>query len=129
MGCHVERERAPRIAIVAAAVTLAACLLMPAVAWAQGTATFSAHGSAEQVYVTGLAPYARISLLTRGGRTLSRRRADSLGGLLFRNVPPGHGYRVRLLSGGEESGPIAVHSDAAAPWDPSVYKQAITDNG
>src|SRR5258708_23868912 len=57
--------------------------------------TFSAHGSAEQVYVTGLAPNAQMSLLMPGGRTLYTQQAESLGGVLFRNVPPGSGYRVR----------------------------------
>jgi len=79
--------------------------------------------------VTGLKPYARMSLLTRRGRTLYTQRADSLGGLLFRNVPPGKGYRVRLDSNGTESGPITVHSDRAAPWDPGIYRQSIPDNG
>jgi uncharacterized protein len=96
---------------------------------AAAAATFTAQGSAEQVYVTGLAPYARASLLTRNGKTLYTQSGDSLGGLLFRNVAPGAGYRVRLYPGGAESGPITVHSDAAAPWDPSVYNQTIPDNG
>ncbi len=91
--------------------------------------TFSAHGSAEQVYVTGLAPGAQMSLLTSAGTTLYTQSADSLGGLLFRNVAPGSGYRVRLNANGAESGPITVHSDAAAPWDPSIYNQSIPDNG
>ena len=34
-----------------------------------------------------------------------------------------------LASDGEESGPLTVHSDAAAPWDPSIYKQSIPDDG
>jgi uncharacterized protein len=93
------------------------------------TPTFSAHGSAEQVYVTGLAPNAQMSLITSGGKTLYTQNADSLGGLLFRNVPPGSGYRARLASDGSESGPITVHSDAAKPWDPSIYNQSIPDNG
>ena len=70
-----------------------------------------------------------MSLLTSAGKTLYTQHADSLGGLLFRNVPPGSGYRVRLASDGAESGPITVHSDAAAPWDPSIYNQSIPDNG
>ena len=101
-------------------------LLTPSVASAQG---FSANGSAEQIYVTGLAPNAAMSLLAPSGKTLYTQSADSLGGLLFRNVPPGDGYRVRLSSTGEESGPITVHSDAAAPWDSSIYSQKINDNG
>ena len=91
--------------------------------------TFTARGSAEQVYVTGLAPNARMSLITPSGTTLYTQQADSLGGLLFRNVPPGSGYRVRSAPSGVESGPITVHSDAAAPWDPSIYNQSIPDNG
>jgi hypothetical protein len=88
---------------------------------------FSAHGSAEQVYVTGLAPNAQASLVTPQRTTLYTQQADSLGGLLFRSVSPGSGYQVS--SGGAESGPITVHSDAAAPWDPGIYNQSIADNG
>ena len=93
------------------------------------TPSFSAHGSAKQVYVTGLAANARMSLLRPNGTTLYSQQADSLGGLLFREVPPGSGYRVRSAADGAESGPITVHSDVAAPWDPSIYNQSIPDNG
>jgi uncharacterized protein len=81
------------------------------------------------VYVTGLAANAQMSLLNSGGKTVYTQNADSLGGLLFRNVTPGSGYRVRLASTGETSAPITVHSNAAAPWDPSIYNQSIPDNG
>ena len=57
--------------------------------------TFSAHGSVEQVYVTGLAPGAEMSLLNSAGATIATRQASSRGGLLFRDVPPGSGYRVQ----------------------------------
>ncbi|MGZ4233378.1 MAG: CocE/NonD family hydrolase [Solirubrobacteraceae bacterium] len=108
---------------------LLCALLLVMVNASVASAAFSAHGSAEQVYVTGLSPNARASLLRANGTTLYTQRADSLGGLLFRSVPPGNGYRVRASSGGAESGPIAVHSNAAAPWDPDVYNQSIPDNG
>jgi uncharacterized protein len=121
-----ERRLAPQGAAFIAAVAFAIGLLAPSAAYAQ---PFTAAGSAEQVYVTGLAPFARMSLITPTGRTLYTKRADSLGGLLFRKVPPGSGYRVRLSSNGSESGPLTVHSDAAAPWDPSIYDQPISDNG
>jgi len=91
--------------------------------------TFTVQGSAEQVYVLGAAPNARMSLLTPKGKTLYTQNADSLGGLLFRLVPPGSGYRVRLAPHGAESAPVTVHSDAAAPWDPSIYNQTINDSG
>jgi predicted acyl esterase len=117
------------IAAAIAVSLLTAPVASAAIARASQAATFSAHGSAEQVYVTGLAAGARTSLLNRGGRTLYTTRADPLGGLLFRNVPPGAGYRVRLGPHGAESGPITVHSDAPAPWDPSIYNQSIADSG
>jgi len=123
-GNVLRRHRRPLAALIA---VLALGLVNAAGASAQ--ASFSAHGSAEQVYVTGLSPNARMSLLRSNGTTLYTQRADSLGGLLFRSVPPGSGYRVRAVSGGAESGPITVHSNAAAPWDPDVYNQSIPDNG
>ena len=90
--------------------------------------SFTAVGSAEQVYVTGLPPNAQATLRGPGGTSVTQ-AADSLGGLLFRNVAPGNGYQVQLASGGPKSGPITVHSDAAAPWDPGIYNQSIPDNG
>jgi predicted acyl esterase len=107
-------------------VALAALLLTAASASASA---FNAQGSVKQVYVTGLAPNAEASLLKSTGTTVSTQNADAQGGLLFRNVKPGRGYQVRLTSNGETSGPITVHTEAAAPWDPSVYNQEIPDNG
>ena len=112
------------IGVTSALVAFAAWLVTAASASA-----FTAQGSAEQVYVTGVAPGAQMSLLSSNGATVSTQNADSLGGLLFREVKPGKGYRVSLTSTGETSGPITVHSDAAAPWDPGIYDQSIADNG
>jgi len=116
-------------AALAVALFTAATVGASAASATAATPAFSAHGSAEQVYVTGLAPNARMSLLSPRGTTLYTQQADSLGGLLFRNVPPGSGYRVRSEPDGAESSPITVHSDAAAPWDPGIYNQSIPDEG
>ena len=94
-----------------------------------GAATFHAAGSVEQVYVTGLAPKAEASLISPQGETLYTRKATALGGLLFRNVPPGEGYRVRLKSDGSESGPLVVHNDDPAPWNPEIYQQEVPPGG
>jgi predicted acyl esterase len=124
---------APLLVLCVAVAMLAVDLALPAGAAAararQATASFSANGSAEQVYVTGLSPYQRMQLLNAAGATVASKQADSLGGLIFYNVAPGSGYRVRAGSDGAESGPITVHSDAAAPWDPQIYHQTITDDG
>jgi predicted acyl esterase/uncharacterized membrane protein len=118
----------PRTAAVAGAIALALALLTTATSSAAAT-TFKAVGSAEQVYAVGLAPAAQASLLSPNGNVLYTADADPLGGLLFRNVPPGTGYRVRLASDGSESPSLTVHSDAAAPWDPSIYNATIRDSG
>jgi uncharacterized protein len=117
-GCRVAR------------IALACTLLIGAGAGAARADTpFSAHGSAEQVYVTGLASGAQMSLVNAGGHTIATQRADSLGGLLFRNVKPGNGYKVRLTPRGAASGPLTVYSNADAPWDPQFYGQSINDHG
>ena len=109
-------------------------LLVVAVAFAStaGTAAaqapFSARGSVEQVYATGLAPQAKVSLVDGAGRTVASKRADALGGLLFREVKPGDGYRVRL-AGGATSDPLTVMSQRPEPPDAKVYDQDIPSSG
>jgi predicted acyl esterase len=120
----VAHRRARRSVLLAVLTLVVLASSAPASA-----ASWSAHGSAEQVYVVGLAADANASLLTSSGSVLYTQNADSLGGLLFRNVPAGKGYRVRLNSSGATSGSITVHTTAAAPWDPGIYNQTIPDNG
>jgi predicted acyl esterase len=99
-------------------------------AGAEGRAgsSFEARGSVEQVYATGLSPGARTTLVDRRGRKLATRSADSLGGVLFRRLKPGGGYRVRLASG-RSSGPLRVLSRRPAPPSTSVYEQSIAASG
>jgi uncharacterized protein len=92
-------------------------------------ASFSAHGSVEQVYVTHLGPGAQASLLDNAGRTIATKQADAQGGLLFRNVTPGTGYRVRLSAGGAKSAPLTVLSTRPAPPDTDIYNQTIPSSG
>ncbi|MGH3412991.1 MAG: CocE/NonD family hydrolase [Marmoricola sp.] len=121
------RIRIPALLAALALVLLGAtALTTPSARAASG---FTAHGSARQVYVVGLPAGASATLLDDQGRAVSTQRADSLGGMLFRNVTPGRGYRVREDATGQTSGPVTVHSDAAAPWDPGVYDQSIPRDG
>ena len=126
------RNQGGSLRISLAAVLLAGLFVAAGSAVANPSATshaFVAQGSAEQVYVTGAAPGARMALLNRSGHQVATKAADSLGGLIFYGVPPGTGYRVRLLPKGPESGPVTVHSQQSAPWDPKVYDQSIPDQG
>ena len=91
--------------------------------------SFTARGSVEQVYATGLPAGAETSLLDGAGQVVSTRNANDLGGLLFRNVAPGDGYRVRLTSTGETSGPLKVLTTQSAPPSTEVYDQTIPSDG
>jgi predicted acyl esterase len=117
-------QRRTRIGVISTLVAFAVWLLAAASASA-----FSAQGSVNQVYVTGLAANAEASLLNSSGGSVYTQNADAQGGLLFRNVKPAAGYRVRVTSNGETSGSLTVHTAAAAPWEPAVYDQSIPENG
>jgi predicted acyl esterase len=113
-----------RLALGAVALTLA---FVPTAGAAK--APFSAHGSVEQVYVTGLRPDAKMSLFDRGGRKVSTKEANRLGGLLFRHVEPGRGYRVGAPGGGKKSGPLRVLSTRPRPSSTDIYDQEIPSQG
>jgi predicted acyl esterase len=91
--------------------------------------SFTAHGSVEQVYATGLPDGASASLLDSSGQVSQTRNANDLGGILFRNVDPGDGYRVRLDSTGETSGPLTVLTAQSAPPSTDLYKQTVPSDG
>src|SRR3954469_20098301 len=110
-----------------ARLTAAAALVV--LASPGGAAAFDAHGSVRQVYVTGVALMARMAVLKPSGRRARTKRADGLGGVLFRNVKPGRGYRVRPARGGAASPPLTVLTARAAPRSTDVYKQSIPSSG
>ncbi len=96
---------------------------------AAGASAFTAQGSAEQVYVTGLPPNAQVSLLKKKRDRGHAERRLARGAAVPRSEAgqelPGQHRRPT----GETSEPVTVHSDAAAPWDPGIYNQSIPDNG
>src|SRR3954470_21319657 len=110
---------------------LSACIAALAFASAAAApvaeAAVDAHGSAKQVYATGLKPRAQATLLDKAGKTVAKKRVSGLGALLFRNVKAGSGYRVRVA--GQKSGAVTVLSNRAAPPSTDVYKQDIPASG
>jgi len=97
-------------------------------ATAAGASAFTAHGSVQQVYVRGATPATQLTLVNGAGQTVATRTANSLGGALFRDVPPGSGYRVRPATGAD-SEPLTVLSTSPAPPSTSVYDQSIPADG
>ncbi|HMJ73310.1 MAG TPA: CocE/NonD family hydrolase [Solirubrobacterales bacterium] len=109
---------------------LLALLLVPGHAAADPAGpSFEAHGSVEQVYATGLPSGAQVSLYDGSEQEVQSRSANELGGILFRNVEPGSGYRVGLTSGGPKSEPLDVLTTQSAPPDTSIYNQSIPSSG
>jgi predicted acyl esterase len=108
--------------------SLAAIALALVFANIAAAASFSAHGSVEQVYATGLPPGAQVSL-KRAGQLVATRNANDLGGVLFRNVTPAGGYRVRLTATNETSGPLTVLTTQSAPPSTDVYNQTVPSDG
>jgi predicted acyl esterase len=96
---------------------------------ASAASSVVAHGSAKQVWATGLPGKAKVALLNQHGRVVQTERADAEGGVLFRNVSPAKGYRLRRVADKRTSGPVTVHSEAPAQWNSSIYNQKISSNG
>ncbi|HWE09615.1 MAG TPA: CocE/NonD family hydrolase [Solirubrobacteraceae bacterium] len=111
------------------AIVLLAGLAAPASAVAAGTARgrAQAHGSVDQVYATGVRPRAPVRLVDRRGVRIAAGRADSLGGIVFRHVVPGVGYRVR--AGSRWSAPLTVLPDRPAPPSRRIYDQRLPAAG
>jgi hypothetical protein len=84
---------------------------------------FTVHGSVRQVYVVGARPGERLLLTGRRGRTVSARTAGPLGGVVFRGVAPGRGYRVGT------SPEVTVLPDRSAPPSTRIYRQRIVRSG
>jgi predicted acyl esterase len=121
------RTRATTLRIsVVAALLAGACAVGVAHA---GSPAFDAHGSARQVYATGVPGGARVALLDASGKKVATRAANDLGGVLFRDVPPGSGYRVEVLTTGLRSGALTVHDDSPAQWNPAIYDQPVQTDG
>src|SRR4029079_18681549 len=111
--------------VLACAAALLAVALLPAVARAD---PLSVHGSVNQVYVTGGQPRTPLRLMDRAGKRVSKKIVGTLGGVVFRNVPTGKGYRVRAADG-TTAGPVGVISDRPAPPSTSIYAQALPVGG
>ena len=130
----LENRWQPRSALGCVALGCGVLVLMLATGASASAAGRAAHklharGSVEQVYVTGLHPRARMALLNRHGHAIATKRADGQGGLLFRHVKSGAGYRVRRAGGGAKSGPLRVLSTRPKPPNKHVYGQQIPSSG
>lgn len=108
-------------------VAFISAALVAALVAASPAGAFTARGSVEQVYVTGLSGGASVTLVDAGGKPVGETTAGALGGALFRDVKAGDGYRVRV--GDSESGPLTVQPVRGEPPSRDVYDQVIPPSG
>src|SRR5882724_2950480 len=90
-------ERIFKRAFVPSFAVALAIALTPAAASAANS--LGVHGSVNQVYVTGAQPGTSLRLIDSKGKKVSTKPVGSLGGVVFRGVPAGKGYRVRAADG------------------------------
>src|SRR5438309_2062450 len=88
---RLVRTRAAALRLSMAGALVAGLLVAGGAVAGAPVATFTAGGSAKQVYATGLAGGAKVALLDRSGKQVASRTANALGGVLFRDVPPAAG--------------------------------------
>ena len=100
-----------RTRLLAVAIMLVTSVMSAAAAQAKSRVV--AHGSVQQVYAVGLKPHAKVALLDRGGQVAATQKADGLGGIVFRDVTPGAGYRLR--AGPKTVGELAATEGVRAP--------------
>ena len=96
---------------------------------ASAATALAVGGSVQQVYVTGAPPGEILVLVNRRGASVAELPAGSLGGLVFRGVPPGPGYRVRPAAGGAASRAVTVLPDRSAPPSTRIYDHHIPSSG
>jgi predicted acyl esterase len=92
------------------------------------SSALTVRGGSDQVEVAG-ARAGALYVLSHHGRVVAFHRAGSLGGIVFRNIPSGPGYRVALAAGGPRSSAVTVLSDNPAPPSTRTYSQRIPASG
>ncbi|MFM7270959.1 MAG: CocE/NonD family hydrolase [Actinomycetes bacterium] len=120
-----------RLTAVALACGLAATGLIAGAGPATASPRFvrvDAHGSVEQVYLVGASPGLKATLLDADGARVGRGTVDELGGLVFRDVDPGSGYRVDV-AGLKRSKPLTVRGADDTPAQSWYRKHPIPAGG
>jgi predicted acyl esterase len=111
---------------IAMAVGVALLLAAIPATGASAANSLNVHGSVNQVYVTGAQPGTSLRLV-RKGKVVSRKPVGSLGGVVFRRIATGKGYKVRAADG-SLSRKVAVMS-ARPPKNTSIYNQTLPTDG
>ncbi len=94
-----------------------------------GNASFEVRESVEQLHVTHANAGETLVVRDSGGAEVASAVVDSLGSLIFRELPPGDGYVVETAEGDEWTGPLTVMSVAGSLPDPTFYEEQVLEPG
>ncbi len=83
--------------------------------------SFKVRESVEQLHVTHAPASAAVEVHDAAGRLVASQPADALGSAVFRKLPAGTGYVVRLPSKQEQSRPLTVMSVASSTPAADLY--------
>ncbi len=118
--------------LVLVVLSLAASLSTPTLATSaqsappEAASAFSAHGSVNQVYVTGAGVGEELSLIDAGGASVATGTSDSASAYLFREVPAAAGYSVVRTSDSATVTGLAVTTPTDHPTDAAYAAEAVT---
>ncbi|MCB9585689.1 MAG: CocE/NonD family hydrolase [Polyangiaceae bacterium] len=109
--------RRPLIALVlvASLASLSGCTDEYVESSAELEASFKVRETVEQLIVSHATPGTELVVNDKDGSEVARGNADELGSLMFRELPPGNGYRVVDQATGEQSRSLEV-------WDRDSHK-------
>src|SRR5690606_22101960 len=89
-----------------------------------------ARGSVGQVHVTHAEPGTALELWDAANQPVAEGEADALGSLIFREIPPGEGYRVVSTAHPRGfSAPLEVLSFENSTPPQSFYDQQVLEPG
>lgn len=88
------------------------------------TVPFTVHGSVEQLFITDSEAGTSVALLDGSDAVVRQGTTDDQGALIFRDLPAGDGYRVRVDIGGRQIDSAAVRVTAFdEPAPESFYSE------
>jgi uncharacterized protein len=102
---------------------------VPGVAYEE--ADFAVRESVQQLHITGAEPEQVLAVYNARGTQVASGSADALGGLIFRQLPPGNGYTVREEMGDpvEAVQNLTVWSEETSLPDASFYSEQVLQPG
>jgi predicted acyl esterase len=94
------------------------------------SSSFRVRGSVGQIHIWGAEPHADMEVVDSSGSLIFSGATDEQGSLIFRDVPPGHGYLVRMAATPSDfTDKLVVMSVENSLPDDSFYREQKLEPG